>query len=257
MSHRAPGSVLSEHATRAGVVLVGLFTAVVPEHMRAETELSASVGYTWTRPANVTVSQPSTDSDATFGDVHWESRALQAPIYYGLRATHWLTAHPQLGLGAEFVHYKVYAEVDRSVPVRGRWNGSPVDTTAPMRDRVQNFSISHGVNYVAANLLYRWRVDGEARRVAALVPYVGGGPVLYILHPENTVNGQTQDGPYQTSGVGVHAFAGLNYPLAAHIGMFTEVKLDAGRARADVAGGGRAEANLRTLQIALGFAYAL
>jgi lipid A oxidase len=243
------------HATRASVVLLGLLTAVLPGQVRAETELAVSAGYTWTRPANVRVSQPSTDSDATFGDVHWESRALRMPIYYGLRATHWLTSQPQLGLGAEFVHYKVYAEVQRSVSVRGRWNGSPVDTTAPMGDRVQNFSISHGVNYVAANVLYRWRADGAARPVGALVPYVGGGPVLYVLHPESMVNGLAQDGPYQTSGLGAHAFAGLNYSLGAHTGVFTEMKFDAGRARGDVAGGGRFGTNLRTLQIAVGFAY--
>ncbi|HEU0200106.1 MAG TPA: hypothetical protein VFR86_06685 [Burkholderiaceae bacterium] len=236
---------------RALAALVFPLFSLTPAFANADTDLGFSLGYTWTAPSDVHIDQPSTASAATFADVHWRSRSLQPPLYYGLRATRWFGS-ARLGAGAEFVHYKIHAEVDRMVPVRGTWNGAPVATTAPMRERVQDFNVSHGVNYVAANVLYRWRArlpPGE------WTPYVGGGPVLYMLHPETTVNDQAQNGPYQTSGLGGHGFAGIAYSLATGLRFFAEVKFDAGRAKVGLAGGGHGATNLRTLHLVAGLGY--
>lgn len=125
----------------------------------AETVLSVFLGTTRTRDSDLKVEQPATASDATFKGVGWDGKDRAAPPYYGLRATHFLESAPNWGIGFEFIHYKVYADAGRAVPVEGKWNGAPVNETAPLGSRVQNFSISHGVNLLALDAIYRFNVD--------------------------------------------------------------------------------------------------
>jgi hypothetical protein len=137
--------------------------------------------------------------------------------------------------------------------VAGVWNGAPVDESAPLGRRVQDFNISHGVNMLTANALYRWGArSGSASEGRHLQPYVGGGTVLYIPHSESTIDNRTTAGRYQTSGFGYQALGGVRYGLTRRVGVFAEAKFNGGRARVDTAEGGRAETNLRTLHTLAG-----
>ncbi len=61
-------------------------------------------------------------------------------------------------------------------PAEGKWNGTPVNETAPLGSRVENFSISHGVNLLALDAIYRFNVDPTpAFPHGRLHPYVGAG----------------------------------------------------------------------------------
>src|SRR5437867_7444206 len=212
----------------------------------AETLISGYLGDSWTRSSDLRVSQSTTDSDATFQGVHWDSKSFAAPLHYDLRVTYFLEAYPAWGIALDFTRYKIYAPTGDPVPVRGRWNGVSVDESAPLDERVQRFSISHGVNYVGPLIVYRLNLfESTAFRNGRLQPYVGVGPIYYIDHPESTVNGLAVE-RYEGSGWGWQALAGLRYRLTEHWSAFGALKYDQGRARVSVAGDGSADTRLRT-----------
>lgn len=221
----------------------------------AETTVSGYLGNAWTRSSDLTITQAVTNSDATFQGVDWESRSFESPPYYGLRLAWFIEPYPSWGVALDFTHYKVYARTGDVVRVNGRWNGSPVDESAPLENRVQSFSISHGVNYVGLLGLYRFRLDpSEAFPHGRLQPYVGIGPVYYINHPESTVNGLHSEG-YESDGWGYQAVAGLRYMVTNRWSLFGEVKFSDGRADVDVAGDGSATTSLRTVHAVFGVGF--
>lgn len=224
--------------------------------VRAETYFSAYLGGASTRDSDLTVTQPATGSAATFSGVSWHTRSFEMPPYYGLRLDHFLEAVPRFGIGFEFNHYKVYADVAKTVAVNGVWTGAPVSTAAPLNQRVQKFNISHGVNYLGLNLLHRWPSDKSERFPhGRLQPYVGAGPVYYLLHAENAVNNVTNDEKFETSGWGYQVFAGLRYGLTARLSLMLEAKFSHGTAKVNTAGAGSAETRLDTLHGAAGLSY--
>ncbi|MGH8677189.1 MAG: hypothetical protein ACREUQ_02405 [Burkholderiales bacterium] len=221
----------------------------------AETTLSLSLGQSSTRDSALKIEQPSTSSAATFEGVSWKDRSYEAPIYYAIRLAHYFESSPQWGLSLDFVHYKVYAQTEKSVKVSGTWNGFAVNEDAPLDQRVQGFSISHGVNFLGVSVLHRWLVDRTTRFPnGKWQPYLGGGPVLYVLHPENTINGLTADEKYQTSGFGFQVFTGVTYRLTAHWSLTAESRYDKGEARVDIAGG-TAETDLQSFHLTFGIGY--
>jgi opacity protein-like surface antigen len=235
-------------------VTATIFVGAAPAH--AESYFSVYTGSAFTRDSDLTISQPATASAATYSGVSWDTRSLEMPPYYGLRLDHFLDRAPNFGVGVEFNHYKVYADTGKSVPVNGTWNGAAVSTVAPLNQRVQKFNISHGVNYVGLNLLYRWRTEpGEPFPRGRLQPYVGGGPVLYIVHGENAVNNLTNDEKYQGSGWGYQLFGGLRYGLTPRVSLMVEGKYSHGTAKVDTAGAGTAETPLNTWHAAIGLSF--
>lgn len=222
----------------------------------AETRFSLYLGAARTRASDVSIAQPSTASSATFGGVTWKDASFEAPPYYGLRVDHFPASQPNWGVGLEFNHYKVYADADRAVPVAGTWLGTPVNAVAPLSQRVQNFSISHGVNFVGVSALYRWMHDRSERfPEGRLQPYIGAGPIYYILHPENTINNLANDEKFQGSGLGLQLLGGLHYGLTTRAGVFVELKFTGGKAKVDTAGAGRAETELNSYHGALGLSW--
>ena len=202
----------------------------------AETSVSLYTGTSFTRHSDLHVTQSSTASDATFDDVRWKAKPFTPAPYYGLKASHFLESNPRWGISLDFTHYKMYADTGKNVAVRGQWNGAPVDTSAPLGERVQRFEISHGVNMLALNVLYRW-TDPAGPAPGRLQPYVGAGPAYYLLHPESTVNNRSFSGGYQGSGIGIQVLVGLHYPVTRQLGLFAEAKFNAGKARMDTADG--------------------
>jgi lipid A oxidase len=221
----------------------------------AETTISGYLGDSWTRSSDLRVSQSATDSDATFQGVSWDSKSFQAPPYYGLRFTQFFESYSPWGIAFDFTHYKIYARTGDVVAFHGRWNGAPVDETAPLAERVQRFSISHGVNYVGPLVLYRIGfIESTAFSEGRLQAYVGVGPIYYIDHPESTVNGLAAE-RYEGSGWGWQSVAGLRYRLTEHWSAFGEFKYDQGRATVIVAGDGSANTRLRTGHAIFGVGY--
>jgi hypothetical protein len=122
----------------------------------SETSFSLYTGSSFTLNSDIHVQQPGLGTDAVFRDVSWDAKPLKAPPYYGIRVNYFFESWPRWGFGLDFTHYKIFAQTDQVVPVLGTFNGVPVNQSAPLGQFVQKFNITHGVNIVALNVLYRW-----------------------------------------------------------------------------------------------------
>lgn len=239
----------------AAVLSLGLCALLAPGAW-AETQVSFYLGAARTRDSDLKVNQPSTGSNATFGGVSWDDASFELPPYYGLRLDHYFAASPSWGVGLEFTHYKIYADVNRTVSVSGTWLAAPVNTVAPLSQRVQKFNITHGVNYFGANVFYRWMQDRSERfPQGRLQPYVGGGPIYFILHGENAINNLANEEKYESLGFGFQVLGGLRYGLTRRTSIFVEIKYSSGTAKVNAAGAGQAETDLRTYHGLVGLSY--
>src|SRR2546429_5859884 len=81
-------------ATLAAVIIAG--------PSRAETQLAAYLGTSWTAASDVVI------AGRTFPVVSWETRSFHSPPYYGLRAADFFS-DGAWGLPLDFFHDKAYA----------------------------------------------------------------------------------------------------------------------------------------------------
>ena len=240
--------------------IAGWRTALVPmgaallhqAPLQAETQFSIYTGTSRTRSSEVRLVQPGAGTDLSLGEVRWGADPFRPAPYYGLRLTHFPERAPNWGIALDFTHYKVYAKTDRTVSASGTWRGAPVSGAAAMNQFVQRFEISHGVNVLSVNGIYRWLDPGLAS--GRLQPYAGAGLAHYRPHAETTVDGATYETGYQGSGFGYQLLAGAQYRVAERWALFLETKFDSGTAKLDIAGG-RAETPLRTFHLTAGIGF--
>ena len=176
----------------------------------AEPYFAVYAGAAKTHASDVTIEQPA--RRFTFRQVPFRGRSFESPQYYGYRAGVFLNRH--FGLEAEFIHLKIYAEVDE-VP--------------DMRQQVQHFEVSHGLNLVLINAVAR-RSIGPIIATAR----VGAGPT--VPRPEVTVFGQS-GGEYQLGPIATQAAGGLQLRLWRGLYALTEYKYTYTPSAFDVPGG--------------------
>jgi hypothetical protein len=223
---------------------------------RAENYFVFYLGASSAKSSDLRIRRPASGTDATFHGVVWHGQSFIIPPYYGVKFGTFLKSNPRWGVELEFTHYKVYAQTGRNVLVTGTWNGAPVNEVAPMNTRVQKYDISHGVNLVGINAVYRWFGRPTNRfPQGRLQPFVAGGPALLVLHPENIVDGVDSMPGLQTSGIGWQVGAGARYALSTRTGLLGEVKYSSGHGRVKLPAGGRGDTPLRAWHALLGFEY--
>lgn len=221
--------------------------------LSAETLFSVYTGSSHTRDSDLRLVLPGSGTDLTARDVRWDARPFKAAPYYGLRAAHFFERYENWGAALDFVHYKMYAKVDRTVSVDGMWKGARVASLGPLNQYVQRFEISHGVNVLSLNGIYRWL---DPRLAAGrLRPYAGAGLAYYRPHAEGVVGNVPFETGYEPSGFGYQLLAGAQYQLTERTGLFVETKFNSGTAKVDFAGG-RAETPLRTFHLVGGISFA-
>jgi len=167
------------------------------------------------------------DTRLTFSDVAWEDHSLEGPSarYTGVRLGYFLSGKPWLGVAAEFLHFKVFAEVQRSVRVRGRTAAGPIDTVQPMSDIVARYNIANGVNFIPVSVIARKRLArGERFPNGRVQPYAGFGVGPTLLYPQNTVNGRDHGGPYELGRPGLQALGGIQVHVSPRWELFAEYK---------------------------------
>jgi opacity protein-like surface antigen len=234
---------------RLYAVLLVLLTAAGP--CGAENVFAIYGGTSFTRDSELRISQ-SGGADLSLHNVRWDADPFKAAPYYGLRYTHFLEKYPAWGIAVDYNHYKMYAKTGRIVTADGTWQGERIYASAPMDRYVQHFELSHGVNMLSLNGIYRWQ-DLDLLQ-GRLQPYVGVGLVHYWPHSENTVNGLSHETGYQPSGFGYELLGGLQYQIGERWGLFAEIKFNSGTAKVDIAGGD-AETALRTFHALGGLQY--
>lgn len=209
-------------------------------------------GTSWTRNSDLRITQPGSGTNLTMHGVEWDAAPFKAAPYYGVRFTHFYDRYPNWGAALDFTHYKMYAKTDRMLSVDGVWKGAPANSTARMYQYVQRFEISHGVNVLSINAIYRWLAPRYAS--GRLQPYVGAGLAYYRPHAENMVDNVSNETGYQASGFGYQLLGGARYRVTERIGAFVEAKFNSGTAEVEIANG-QAETPLRTFHAVAGMSF--
>lgn len=190
---------------------------------RAELDLSAFTGVALTQDGDLDLHQ-SGGTDLTFHDVSFEGRDFDSPPYYGIRGLWFPSDDSHWGFGAEFFHAKIYANTGDVVHVTGQRAGARVDDNERVDNTIDSFSISHGLNFPLADLVYRWfPAERGTGFLGHVQPYAGFGIGAAIPHVESSINGVFHE-EYQFHGPGVQALAGVNFDLTSHFGLMFEYK---------------------------------
>jgi hypothetical protein len=149
-------------------------------------------------------------------------------------------------LEAELIHLKVYAHIDRPAKAVGVLAGERLDATIPISSMVGGFSISHGVNLVLGNFVYRRRLPG--RLVLASRFGLGGS----VPHPESEIFGVVAE-QYQGGRWGMQLAGGPEVQIWRGLHGLAEYKYTRTRQRVRIHEG-NAETLLRSHHVLFGLA---
>jgi hypothetical protein len=127
------------------------------------------------------------------------------------------------------------------------WHGTTLHKDEPMRDRVQSFEMTHGMNMLGISALLQ--VSGRAGGGV----YIGGGPVLFVPHTESRVDGVPLSTGYQYGGTGFQVLGGIRGCIDGRP-LFGEMKYSRGTPSVSIAHG-HAETVVRTVHELTGVAF--
>ena len=190
----------------------------------AQWVIGGYLGAARTISSALSVAQPTAGTDVTFASVDYDGESFTPPVYYGYRIGYFLPQVPWLGVEAEFIHLKAYARTDALTRASGRDRGMPVDRDVPIRDILESFSISHGLNFALVNVVARRPLGGRAGAAArvALLGRLGIGPT--IPHAESQIGGISREG-YEIGAPGLHLAGGVEVRMWRELAAMTEYKL--------------------------------
>jgi opacity protein-like surface antigen len=191
------------------------FSCCIAARADAQWHVAAFGGAAHTRPAQIRVEQPDRVTSLRFDDVAFDDKSFESPIYYGYRVLRVVSPGHGLFIGAELIHAKVYADGSHVVG-RGTYRGLATNAI-PFADVVQHFALSHGLNFVLADVGVRRRFSDR------LTAHLIGGLGPMVPHVEVQVDGVGHEG-YQLAGVGVQGAAGVEIGVWRRVSVLTEYK---------------------------------
>ena len=204
------------------------------------------IPYTLSSPLRL---QLSPGTDVVFESVAYRGEPFTFPLYYGYRAGYFSN---HLGIEAELIHLKVFADPSEVVGRDGRIAGRTVMDAAPLGDVVQRFSISHGLNLVLVNAVVRAPVRRRSsERRVSWVARAGAGPT--VPHGESVIAGVGKE-QYELGRIAIQGAGGIELKIAGGAHLVGEYKLTTTRQRVGVAGG-TASARFTTHHVVFGAGY--
>src|SRR5262245_46674616 len=222
---------------RVARVVLTVVVACWPASAGADWILSGYLGHALTQSSTIDLTLPGRATELELADVEYRGESFQSPQYYGVRATWIPKAHRWMGIEGEWIHAKVYAEVDRDVHARGTLVGVPIDAVVPLSSIVERVSMSHGLNFVFANIAARRGFGpvnaGGVHRAVAVVR-AGAGPTM--PHAESQI-GDVYFEQYESGGLGVQAGGSVELSLWRGVGALGEYKFTWASPEIEVAGG--------------------
>jgi hypothetical protein len=228
---------------RVHLLRVIVCTLAFARPVGAQWIVSAYGGAIHTRAADMRVQQPGSATDLRFTDVPFESRSFESPIYYGYRAGHRLGGTQWLFLEAELIHGKLYPQQPGTARGTGMLRGQPA-AQVPFPTVVQEFNMSHGLNFLLGNILLR-------REMTTRFTATGRAGLGALLpHTESVVDGERR-GRYEWAGVAVQLSGGAEVGLSRRIAATAEYKWTRASPRVTLAGG-QATLTTRSHHLAVG-----
>jgi hypothetical protein len=212
---------------------------------------SISAGANHTMPADVTVDVPGAGLGVTYHDVQFSARPFDSPQYYSWRLGRLFGANARWGLEFEFTHLKVIADTSKGYAAAGTIAGAaiPAGTSLPMNAEVQEYQMTHGLNFLLVNVVNRIPVGAKGRW--SIVTRAGLGATL--PHAETNVLGEFSQ-HYEFAGVGLQGSAGVAVRLTHLVSVVADYKLSEAQPRITLVGG-TGQTTALTHQIAFGLAF--
>jgi hypothetical protein len=251
MKH-TPTSVLTKHCTiKHSALLLGL---LISQASYAEISLALFAGQSMIDNGDLNLKQASTDMN--FHNVSWNDRSFEEPIFYGAKLGYWFTQLPNWGISVDFSHLKNYLNYNDTVSIDGVRNGIAVSGKEPISATIQDFNMSHGLNTLTFNGMYRWFPTGQRDQsfLGRMQLYSGLGAGFSIPHVEATV-GKDITYEYQWgAGPAVNGMMGINYDVYKFLSGFVEYKLTYADVEAELNNGGTINTETVNHQIIFGLA---
>jgi len=195
------------------------------------------------------ISQDINETFLKFENVNLTDKSFKFPLYYGVKISKSLNfVNPKVFAEVEFIHSKVYSNPEQKVKVVGIYRNSLLDSVIRFGDIVQNFSISHGLNYLILNFGYKF-----GNKIS---PFVKFGFGISIPHFETTIDSLSFE-RYETNDFVVQFAGGLNIKIHKHILLFAEGKYTYGEIVNAGIYGGTAETLIKMFHIAFGLGYTI
>ncbi len=192
----------------------------------AEAFIDLCLGKSYPANSDIRIRQPNLGNDLCAHDVSFADRSASPPLWYSIRAGGFLRGRPRLGFALELIHPKLYARTGETKRVTGTRAGVPVDREVRLDAYIQRFDISHGINLLAGEVLFRGTVlPGSPLSHAGRIEIYGGagaGPV--ITHAENRIDGVENRQRYEIAALGYLAFAGMRAMVGPRAGIVAEYK---------------------------------
>ena len=173
-----------------------------------------------TRSNSLTLDRPANATHVVVTPVHYDARSFESPPYYGYRVSHFLS--PRLGIEGEFVHAKAFARTAAPIRATGTVEGVDVDRAMPLSSVIERFAMSHGLNFVLANVVYRQGIGKAPQPRVSFVARAGAG--ITVPHVESMIGGGSQQ-QYQLGGVGMQVAMGAELHVTGGLHSFAEVKV--------------------------------
>jgi hypothetical protein len=235
------------------LILAGL-ALCLPSSARADWMASGFLGHPWTRSSTVVLTLPDRQTAIEIAGVEYRGESFTSPQYYGYRITWVPGTRRWMGIEAEVIHAKVFAQTGRVVDIRGTLRGSASDASLPLSSIVQRLAMSHGLNFIFANVALRREfgpADSRGTRRYVAVVRAGAGPT--IAHAESTIDHVNRD-RYESGGLGAQAAGGLEVTVWRSLAVLGEYKFTWATPQLDVAGG-QATVPARSQHLVGGLAY--
>ena len=238
---------------RIGVGLAAglLLQAGVAPSAQAQWRVAAFLGSASNPSSSIHLIQPASATDLIYEPIAWDDESFVPPVYYGYRIGRSLPFAPRLSIEAEFVHLKMFADTSATARVRGTDRGVAIDRREAIDRTLERFSISHGVNFVFVNAVYRLPMGPAAHPRLTLTARGGAGPT--VPHGESTIRGESRD-QYELGALGWQASGGLEVRIAGGFHALMDYKYTRTRQTVGVAGG-TAGTLLRTHHVVFGAGY--
>lgn len=236
--------------TRGGA-LVGV-VLLYPALAWAQLYGSISAGANHTANADITVNVPSAGLGVTYHDVQFSARPFDSPQYYVWRLGRLMGPRRRFGVEFEFTHLKVISNTSKTYVASGTIAGAPIasGTALPMNAEVQEYQMTHGLNFLMVNGVARVPIGAHAR--LAFVARAGLGDTL--PHAETNVLNQFSQ-HYEWAGVGLGASAGVAIRLTHLVAVTAEYKISEAQPQITVVSG-TGQMTAVSQQVAFGLAFA-
>jgi opacity protein-like surface antigen len=225
----------SDRTWGARIALAAAVVLLVPSAARADWMLSGFLGAAKTLSSTIDLSLPAQGTQLQLEGAEYRGESFQSPQYYGVRLTR--TIGPWLGIEGEFIHAKVFAEVDRDVRATGTRHGAAFAADVRLSSVVQRLSMSHGLNFILVNVAARHGfgpTDASGAHRLVGVVRAGAGPTM--PHAESHIDDVTME-QYEGGGLGVQVGGGIEIAIGHGVGALGEYKFTAASPQIDVPGG--------------------